>query len=81
MVEKSISILRDLRALNLREYEMWFLEIQVIVRMCASLEPERLDEVYTYSVVTNSFVISWCPVNTNALAPTIESVQMPRPLQ
>jgi hypothetical protein len=39
--------------------------------MCASLEPERLEELYSYSAYTDVSLTGQCPVDMNISVPKI----------
>jgi hypothetical protein len=44
--------------------------------LCASLEPERFNGIYSYSILKSLSVIGWWPKNTNILTPKIRAPQM-----
>jgi hypothetical protein len=56
--------------------KQWFLVSRLSIRLCASLELERLDGLNPHSVLRTSSIIYRCLVNINFLAPKIRTLQM-----
>jgi hypothetical protein len=48
----------------------------IYIRMCASLAPERFDELYSYSVSMSLSVIDRYPVHTNISAAKIQDLEI-----
>jgi hypothetical protein len=44
---------------------MWVYDVSMYVQMCASLQPEHLDELSYVTIFETSSIVDWWPTNTN----------------